>query len=68
MTTTDSAKHAAYADDTSYVGKLRNILTWWNKLNIFCLYFGYLPRVKESRLAVRPRIYETAKLYSNTRH
>ena len=53
MTTTDSAKYAAYADDTSYVGKLRNILTWWNKLNIFCLNFGNLPRAKESRLAVR---------------
>lgn len=26
-TTTDSTKHAAYADDISFVGKLRNILT-----------------------------------------
>ena len=35
MTTTDSTKQAGYADDTSYVGKPKNILSWWNKINIF---------------------------------
>ena len=30
MTARDSTKHATYADDTSCVGKLKNVLTWWN--------------------------------------
>ena len=33
ITTTDNTKYATYADDISCVEKLRNILTWWNKLN-----------------------------------
>ena len=35
ITTTDNTKHAAYADDISCVAKLRNTLTWYNKLNKF---------------------------------
>ena len=35
ITTTNNTKCAVYADDISCVGKLRNILTCWNKLNIF---------------------------------
>ena len=35
ITTTDNTKNAAYADDISCVGKLKNILSWWNNLNIF---------------------------------
>ena len=46
MTTTDSTKQAAYAGDTSYVGKLKNILTWWNKINIFGPEFEYFPKAK----------------------
>ena len=34
-TTTDNTNHAAHADDISCVGKLRNTLTWYNKLNKF---------------------------------
>ena len=36
ITTPDNTKYAAHADDINCVGKLRNILTWWNKLNTFC--------------------------------
>ena len=35
ITTTNNTKCAAYADDINCVGKLGNILTCWNKLNIF---------------------------------
>ena len=35
MTTTDNTKYATYADDISCAGKLKNIPTWWNKLNTF---------------------------------
>ena len=46
ITITDSTKHAAYADNISCVGKLRNILTRWNKLNTFSPNIGYFPKEK----------------------
>ena len=33
ITIKGNTKYAAYPDDMSYVGKLRSILTWWNKQN-----------------------------------
>ena len=44
ITATDSTKHSAYADDISCVGKLRNILTWWNKLNTLVQKLDFFPR------------------------
>ena len=61
ITATVNTKYAAYADDISCVGKLRNILTWWKKLNTFGPKMGYFRRANKSRLIVRPEKYETAK-------
>ena len=62
ITTADNTKYAAYADDISCVGKLRNILTWWNKLNTFGPKLGYFPKANKSWLIVKPEKYETAKV------
>ena len=61
ITTTDHTKYSDYADDISCVGKLRNILTWWNKLNTFGAKMGYFPKANRSWLIVKPEKYETAK-------
>ena len=67
ITTTDNTKHPAYADDISCVGKLRNMLTWWNKLNTFGPKLGYFPKANKSWLIVKPEKYETTKVYSKIR-
>ena len=67
ITTTDNIKCSAYADDMSCVGKLRNILTWWNKLNTFGPKMGYFPKANKSWLIVKPEKCETEKLYSKIR-
>ena len=61
ITTARSTKHLAYADDISCVGKQRNILTWWNKLNAFGPKMGYFPKARRSWLIKKPEKYETAK-------
>ena len=61
ITTTDNKKYAAYADAISCVGKRRNILTWWNKLNTFGPNVGYFPKANKSWLIVKSEKYETAK-------
>ena len=61
IATTDNAKYAAYADNISCVAKLRNILTWWNKLNNFSAKIGYFPKANKSWLIVKPEKCETAK-------
>ena len=45
----------------SCVGKLRNILTWWNKLNTFGTKMGYFSKTNKSWLIVKPEKYEAAK-------
>ena len=55
MTTRDSTKNAAYADDTSCLGKLKNLLTWWNKLNTFVPKIGYFPKAKKVVVNCEPR-------------
>ena len=62
IATTDITKRVAYADDVTCVGELKNILTWWNKLNTFVLKFVYFPKVKKSWLIVKPEKQETAKV------
>ena len=59
--TTDHTKYSDYADDISCVGKLRNIVTWWNKLNTFGAKMGYFPKASRSWLIAKPEKYETAK-------
>ena len=44
------------------MGKLRNILAWWNKTNTFGPKIESFPKAKVSRLIVNPEKYETAKL------
>ena len=61
MTTTENTKYAAYADDMSCVEILRNILTWWSKLNTFVPKIGYFPTADKSWLVVKPGKYEAAK-------
>ena len=61
MTTTENTKYAAYADDISCVEILRNILTWWSKLNTFFPKIGYFPKADKSWLIVKPGKYEAAK-------
>ena len=46
--TTDNTKYSANADHISCVGKLRNILTWWNNLNTFGPKMGYFPKANKS--------------------
>ena len=48
ITTTDNTKYAAYADYISCVGKLRNIITWRNKLNTFGPKIGYFAKANKS--------------------
>ena len=57
ITTAENTKHAAYADDISCVGKLRNILIWWNKLNTFSPKIGYFPKANKSWLIMKPEKY-----------
>ena len=61
--TADNTKQAAYANDNdiSCVGKLKNMLTWWTKLNTFGPNIGYFPKAKKSWLIVKLEKYETAK-------
>ena len=61
ITTTDNTKYAAYADDISCVGALKNILTRWNKLNTFGAKMEYFPKANKSWLIVKPEKYEAAK-------
>ena len=48
MTTTERAAQnmLRYADNITCVGNLKNILTWWNKLNTFGPKIGYFPKQK----------------------
>ena len=46
ITTTDNTKYSAYANDIICVGKLKHILTWWNKLNTFGPKIGYFPKAR----------------------
>ena len=61
MKTTDSTKHAAYSDDISCLEKLKNILTWWNKLGTLVPKIGYFSKAKISWQIVKPGKYETVK-------
>ena len=61
ITTTDNTNYAAYADDISCVGKVRNVLTWCNKLNNFAPKIRYFPKASKSWLTVKPEKYGTAK-------
>ena len=61
ITTTDNSKYATYADDISCVAKLRNILTWWNKLNTFGTKMGYFTKANKPWLIIKPEKHETAK-------
>lgn len=53
----DNTKQAAYANDISCVGKLKNMLTWWNKLNTLDTF----QKQKKSWLIVKLEKYETVK-------
>ena len=57
--TADNTKQAAYANDNdiSCVGKLKNMLTWWNKLNTLDTF----QKQKKSWLIVKLEKYETVK-------
>ena len=61
MTTTDSTNYATYADDISYMGILKNVLTWWNKLNTFGPKTGSFPKAKIWQLTLKPEKYETVE-------
>ena len=55
ITKTDYTKHAPYTGD------IRNILTWWNKLNTFGSKIGHFPQANKSWLIGEPENYETVK-------
>ena len=46
---------AAYADNISCVEKLRNILTWWDKLNIFGPKIRYFPVANKQWLILQAK-------------
>ena len=58
MTTTDSTNYATYGDDISYLGILKNVLTWWSKLNAFGPKTGYFSKAKIWQLILKPKKYE----------
>ena len=57
VTTTDSTKHVADADDISCIRELKNILTWWNKLIIFGPKIGCFPKANKSWVTVKAENY-----------
>ena len=57
VTTTDSTKHGADADDISCIRELKNILTWWNKLIIFGPKIGCFPKANKSWVTVKAENY-----------
>ena len=59
--TTDNTKYSAYADDIICVGRLRNILTWWNKRNTFGPKIEYFPKPSKSCLIEKPEKYQISK-------
>ena len=61
ITTTDNTKHAAYADDINFVGKVWNVITWWKKSKILAPKIRYFPKANKSWLTVKPEKYGTAK-------
>ena len=46
-------KQAWYADDSSAIGKLQEVKTWWLKLNEASRKFGYFPKVSKSVLILK---------------
>ena len=50
---TDLCKQAWYADDSSAVGKLTAVKTWWQKLNSAGPKFGYFPKASKSILILK---------------
>ena len=49
-----NTKHAAYADHLSYVGKLKNMLTFWKKVYNFSSKIGYFTNAKKLWLTAKP--------------
>ena len=61
MTRTYNTEHSTYANDISCLGKLKIMLTMWNKLNNFGPKIRYFPKAKKLWLIVKPEKYETTK-------
>ena len=69
MRTADSTNYATHADDISYIGILKNLLTWWNKLNTFGPKTGYFPKAKICQIILKPEKYETVEgIFKDEKH
>ena len=51
---------AAFADDLDGVGKLQQLLTWWNNIVEYGPLLGYYPRADKSWLVVKEYLFEEA--------
>ena len=52
-----------YANDAAAGGKLNFLRQWWNKLNTFGSFFGYLPNAKKSWLIVKEGNIDAARAH-----
>ena len=56
-----------FADDAASGGKLRNIRSWWDQLNIHGPRFGYFPNAAKTFLLVKsPKLAEAEDVFSGT--
>ena len=55
-----TAKTAAFADDFSAAGTVKNLLEWWEELSKLGPKFGYFPEPSKCWLIVKPDYYDSA--------
>ena len=67
-TNKDLCMQSWYADDSSAIGKLKEIRNWWQKLSTLGLKYGYYPKACKTHLVLKdPSLMNRAKsLFANT--
>ena len=59
-TSASEVQHAAYADDLSGAGKLKNLRKRWDNVTEIGPFLGYFPRPDKSWLIVKPELFQSA--------
>ena len=64
----DQCKQSWYADDSSAIGKLRDIKSWWIKLSEIGPKYGYYPKASKSILIIKDAalLEEAQNLFTGT--